>query len=252
MASDSRISDNMHFYDSSQKLFALKKTPDILGYCGETLFTYQILSRLTGICDEGRLLADNMDYAERSEILFGEIAKAHKTYNINNSVIKIYHIGRNKNSVFEANRYVWNGSKWKNVKLRTDMSSSAKIFSDGSGSVEFNKRFLEFAYGNNENTSRNYFHCFCDIMKDIKDPHTGGVPQLVALYNGNKFNGMYQGIIIDGVGYYQALKVSQPFSMSDVRWYNDKFEICDWNTKVKKKDAVSQPFSKKQLPDSPL
>ena len=40
IASDSRISDNRNFYDYSQKTFALKNTPDILGYCGETLFTY--------------------------------------------------------------------------------------------------------------------------------------------------------------------------------------------------------------------
>ena len=40
IASDSRISDNRNFYDNSQKTFALRNTPDILGYCGETLFIY--------------------------------------------------------------------------------------------------------------------------------------------------------------------------------------------------------------------
>ena len=39
IASDSRISNNKSFYDNSQKTFALKNTPDILGYCGEMLFT---------------------------------------------------------------------------------------------------------------------------------------------------------------------------------------------------------------------
>ena len=32
IASDSRISDNKNFYDYSQKTFALKNTPDILGH----------------------------------------------------------------------------------------------------------------------------------------------------------------------------------------------------------------------------
>ena len=58
IASDSRISDNRNFYDYSQKTFALKNTSDILGYCGETLFTYQILTRLTSMCDVGMLLSE--------------------------------------------------------------------------------------------------------------------------------------------------------------------------------------------------
>ena len=69
IASDSRISDNKNFYDYSQKTFALKNTPDILGYCGETLFTYQILTRLTSMCDVGMLLSADMDYQDRSEII---------------------------------------------------------------------------------------------------------------------------------------------------------------------------------------
>lgn len=31
-------------------------------------------------------------------------------------------------------------------------------------------------------------------------------PQLVGLYNGSKFNGMYHGTIVDGQAYYQGLK----------------------------------------------
>ena len=56
IASDSRISDNINYYDNSQKLFALKNTPDILGYCGETLFTYQILARITDMCNTNKLI----------------------------------------------------------------------------------------------------------------------------------------------------------------------------------------------------
>ena len=66
IASDSRISNTRSFYDNSQKTFALKNTPDILGYCGEVLFTYQILTRITSICDAGMLLSSNMDYRERN------------------------------------------------------------------------------------------------------------------------------------------------------------------------------------------
>ena len=99
IASDSRISDNRNFYDYSQKTFALKNTPDILGYCGETLFTYQILTRLTSMCDVGMLLSADMDYQDRSEIIFNEIKRAHSAYKLNNGIIKIY--PKNTNVMFK-------------------------------------------------------------------------------------------------------------------------------------------------------
>ena len=111
IASDSRISNNIDCYDNSQKVFALKNTPDILGYCGETLFTYQILSRLTNMCDSGMILSQNMDYQERSEFFFNEIKKAHREYKINDSDIRIYHIGRNSKKVFDASLYAWKGMR---------------------------------------------------------------------------------------------------------------------------------------------
>lgn len=74
------------------------------------------------------------------------------------------------------------------------------------------------------------------------------MPQLGGLYNGNKFNGMYHGTIIDGQAYYQALKIENFYEMSDVRWYNENFEICDWSTKQRQIEAMIQPISKKATP----
>ncbi len=248
MASDSRISDNRNIYDNSQKTFALRNTPDILGYCGETIFTYQILTRLTSMCDAEILLSTDMDYSDRSKIIFKEIEKAHQAYKLNDSSIKIYHIGRNKKCLFNANLYAWDGKIWTNSKIETNFNNSMKLFSDGSGKNEFEECFLNFKYGNNEGTSRNYFHCFCDIIKNMKDKHTGGIPQLVGLYNGSKFNGMYHGIIVGGQAYYQALKVENVYEMSSIRWYNENFEICDWSTKQRQAGAMVQPVSKKATP----
>ena len=49
------------------------------------------------MCDVGMLLSADMDYQDRSEIIFNEIKRAHSAYKLNNGIIKIYHIGRNKN-----------------------------------------------------------------------------------------------------------------------------------------------------------
>ncbi len=113
IASDSRISDNRNFYDNSQKTFALRNTPDILGYCGETLFIYQILTRLTSMYDVGMLLPSDMNYQDESNIIFNEIKRVHSTYKLNNSSIKIYYIGRTQKRLFDANVYSWNGKIWK-------------------------------------------------------------------------------------------------------------------------------------------
>ena len=137
---------------------------------------------------------------------------------------------------------------WENIKIHTDFKKSKNLFSDGSGKKEYDENFLRFKNGNNESTSRNYFHCFCDIVKNVKDKHTGGIPQLVGLYNGSKFNGMYHGTIVDGQAYYQGLKMGNVYGMSNIRWYNENFEICDWNTKQREANAMVQPISKKATP----
>ena len=37
---------------------------------------------------------------------------------------------------------------------------------------------------------------------------------MVGLYNGNKFNGMYHGTIVDGQAYYQGLKIGNVYGMA--------------------------------------
>lgn len=191
-----------------------------------------------------------MNYNDRSGVLYEEIKKAHAKYRLNKDTIKIYHMGRNNGGLFQANKYEWDKNEWKNIELMTECTVSTQIFVDGSGAGDYKRRFLDFKGENNENTSRNFFHCFCDTVKDAQDIHTGGVPQIVGLYNGKKFNGMYHGIIRNGVRYFQALEVESYYEMNDIRWYNENFEICDWKTMTRKEGAMVQPISKRQLPDS--
>ena len=244
MASDGRISNRRQHYDNSQKIFALKNTPDILGFCGEVIFPSQFLNRLTGICDSGMLLRPEMDYEERSRLIFREIKQAYLKYQLNDIDIKIFHIGRNQKKLFDANVYAYDGSEWSSREISTNYQKSMLLFSDGSGKKEFDGNFMNFKNGNNEDTSRNYFHCFCDVIKKTKDQSVGGVPQLVGLYNG-KNNGMYHGIIMDGRAYYQGMEMGEDYDLSGVRWYNENFEICDCNTLQRQEGAAVQPVSQR-------
>lgn len=249
IVSDSRISNSVNHFDYSQKVFAFKNTPDIIGYCGEVLFTSEAISRLVSISDEGRLLQNEMDCEERSKILFDELRTSHGEYKLNDEKINIYHIGRNSEGKFQTFLYRWNkNTGWLMDEIDTNTKKSKLVFCDGSGAEEYRKRYMQFKKGNNEETSRNYFHCFCDILSNINDPYCGGAPQLVGLYNGNKFNGMYHGVIINDQRYYRAGKVNLSIGLDRVRWYNDKFEICNFDTMKIEKNAMRQPISKKATP----
>ena len=78
------------------------------------------------------------------KIIFNEIKRAHSAYKLNNGIIKIYHIGRNKKRIFDANVYFWNGIIWENIKIHTDFKKSKNLFSDGSGKKEYDENFLRF------------------------------------------------------------------------------------------------------------
>lgn len=54
--------------------------------------------------------------------------RAHSAYKLNNGIIKIYHIGRNKKRIFDANVYFWNGIIWENIKIQTDFKKSKNLF----------------------------------------------------------------------------------------------------------------------------
>ena len=65
------------------------------------MFTNQWLSTITNICDENRLLSPNMDYEERSKTLFNEIQKNYANYMLNNEFLRIYHVGRDNQFLFQ-------------------------------------------------------------------------------------------------------------------------------------------------------
>ena len=81
------------------------------------------------MCDVGMLLSADMDYQDRSEIIFNEIKRAHSAYKLNNGIIKIYHIGRNKKRIFDLRTYTFgDGILWENIKIHTDFKKSQESF----------------------------------------------------------------------------------------------------------------------------
>lgn len=244
--SDSRLSwgTSPSAYNFGRKLFSLKNSPDILGYCGDALFSSQVLSQISEMDEYNLLFQDNLSSMERSDIVLKQINTQFAEYSLlARNVSSIYHISRDTDESFHAYKYTYDvaNSGWIPQYLHIKAQESALIFWDGSGSDEFYRLFQKYNNGDISGTSRNIYQCFCDALAHTVIPSCGGAPQLVGLYRGKKFNGISFGIIYKGKCYFMGSPVSEQCVSNSIRWYNENFEICDGITKTRLPNAMRQP-----------
>ena len=244
--SDSRLSWGTHpsAYNFGRKLFALKNSPDILGYCGDVVFSSQVLSQIVELDEYGLLFQAGMNSAERSESILKQINTQFAGYPpYARNISSIYHISRDIGQSFCAYKYSYDPkhNNWIVSCLPIETSQSSLVFCDGSGSSEFSELYRKYNAGDIAGTSRNIYQCFCDALTHTKILSCGGAPQLVGLYRGEKFNGISFGIIHDDKCYFLGSPISERCFPDSVRWYNDNFEICDGITKERLPNAMRQP-----------
>lgn len=246
LLSDSRFSwgTNPDTYNYGRKLFALKNSPDILGYCGDAFFSSQVLSQIVSLDDNNLLFQEDDSSLIRSKKILGQINKQFNSYPIharNKSVI--YHISRDNDSTFQAYKYSYDSkiNHWIVSDIEYDRSHSNLILRDGTGAEEFLSLYCKYERGDISGTSRNVYQCFCDALKHTKIHSCGGAPQLVGLYRGKKFNGLSFGIIYNGQRYFLGSPLDECSSDNVTRWYNENFEICDGVTMKRLPNAMRQP-----------
>ena len=246
LMSDRRISwgGNNSPYDCARKLFALKNSPDILGYCGDVLFTSLVLSQICELDSNKLLFPSQSSSDEKAGIIQRQIQRQFNRYPVHaRNPSFIYHFSKDNDSAFHAYQYKYEGSTWYCEPQEIDTSKSALIIHDGSGNEEFISLYREYNRGDLSNTSRNIYQCFCDFLQRTRLKSCGGPPQLVGLYNGKKFNGMSFGIISGGVTYFCGSPCSPEYAANnpDIRWYNENFEICDGTSLLREPTAMHQP-----------
>lgn len=241
ITSDSRFSwGESVTYDYGRKVFALKNSPDILGYCGDVVFSMAAISQVVTLADEGLLFQEINGSSERSHIIYRQLQFQFKGYP-SQLPINIYHISRDFSNDFHCYCYSWNPQNhWSRQELPLNTSRSSEIFVDGSGKIAFQHTLAIYSRGDNNGTSRNIFQCFCQTLKSITEPHCGGAPQLVGLYR-SKFNGIDFGVVYSGKRYCHGAPVNDIIAANHMRWYNSNFEICDSNTLTIKDNAMRQP-----------
>ena len=249
IAADSRVSwGNIAAFDHGRKVFALRHSPDILGYCGDVLFPTMVLSQITEMADSGMLFSPQATCKERFEAIKEKLVQQFHKYpgmveGIMTDTLQVLHISRNpvNNLQFECRLIQWSKKNGWSGKDKTMPLKSDILFTLGSGKMEFNSNYERYKEGPDKRTSRSVFHCFCDTLFNIRDKKCGGAPQLVGVYRKPDSPAMTFGIIIGKHRYFLGAQVDYNLGFNSVEWRNDLFELCDGVTMKKHIYAQSRP-----------
>jgi hypothetical protein len=236
LASDSRITWlKNEQWDYGRKVFASNKYPEIFGYVGDVLFPSQVLSRILNMLDCGMLFKDNFSSLDKVESIYNIIKRSFSEYPLVKHIVNPFTIvyctreNERMRSVFHCFKFHWDFHKgWSEIQKVDIPSKSGIIDVFGSGSENFR---IWNEYWNNtteKGTSRIAFSSFCDALQSGRDPHTGGAPQLVGIYQiglGRTF-----GIIYKKQRYFLGFPVQEDLNLQILEWRNELFERCHWQT----------------------
>ncbi len=249
IAADSRISwPNAPAFDHARKVYALRYSPDILGYCGDVLFPTMVLSQIAEMADAGLLFSPTMTCKERYEAIKEKLVQQFMRYprmveGITAPTLQVLHISRDliDNKKFSCWLIGWSRSNGWSGTDRQIPDKSGLLFRLGSGAPEFNENYRRYKEGAHRGTSRAVFHCFCDTLFTIKDKNCGGAPQLAGIYRKPGSPAITFGIIRDKKRYFLGAQVDENVDFGRVEWRNDLFELCDGRTMKRLPEAQPQP-----------
>lgn len=243
LASDSRYSwGNTKNYDYGIKVFGSSKYPEIFGFCGDVLFPSIILGQIIPQVDNGLLINENDNIKIKNEKIFNYIKTSLEKYpkDFLRSSFTILHASRYKKTfkLFKITYDTNNGLINKEINLP---KISTKVYSGGSGAKEFNENWLnwESEKHNDYRTSRAVYHCLDKTLKTLKDPLTGGLPQIIGLYR-NK-NARLFGITENKKKYIFGKESSEDINSKKIEWRNENFERINPETLKIFEGAQRQP-----------
>ncbi len=238
VASDSRISwSGKATYDYGRKVFALRSSPDILGYCGDVLFPTMVLSQIVEMADAGLLFDRDASSEEKIKAIVQKLRYQFSKYptevtGIARSSITVFHGSRDpsNNKAFKAHLLKWSKKdSWESKPLPLPKKSGT-LHVDGEGGKDFRERYLKYQEGPNKKTSRNVFHCFYDSLKSSAVPSVGGAPQIAGIIRKPSSHGFYQGMVLDGQRFFLGARIDELENFDRVKWTNKDFEVCDGST----------------------
>jgi len=233
VASDSRISwgEGGH-WDFARKVFPSSCYPDILGYCGDVLFTSQVLGQIIGLLDAHFLYEADATPESRFLAISEVLKEAHSTYPEKErhpfSVIHCSRRDEGMTTLFAAFELAWRLPEgWQSTAIPVP-GSSGIVATYGSGKRSVSEWVGRWDKSEVGGTSRSIFSAFCDSLKSGEDTASGGAPQLAGIYRKGPAESF--GVVYQEQRYLQGLRVDPTNHLSNVEWRNDLFERCDWKT----------------------
>lgn len=244
-ATDSRISwPNGDSFDESTKSFGMENHPDIFSFCGDVLFANIAISQIIQQADKMMLYPQDCTVEDKFSIIKGKINDAIRQFPKNQTVgsFKILYATRDVKKNFHCYQLDWSikaGLDYKKLELPTQSNIITAI---GSGAKEFLEIFsaeYDNSKFNNHGTSRTVYHCFTETLKKIKDPKSGGAPQIVGLYRIK--DALNFGIISKGKRFLGGGEVLTQENLKFVEWRNENFERVEPHTMQILSTAQKQP-----------
>ncbi len=226
LASDSRYTWGKEGrYDYGIKVFGSSRYPEIFGFCGDVVFPSIVLGQLIPQIDSG-LMLDETDNGEiKNRKVFDYIMTSLESYpkKFLGGTFTILHATR-INKEFKCYKISYAPERGLINEEIALPQISTKIYSGGSGKVEFDNNWInwEREKHNDYRTSRGVYHCLYQTLKEIKDPSTGGLPQIVGLFR-NKNTRLF-GIVEDDKKYVYGKESSESINSESIEWRNENFE----------------------------
>ena len=244
IASDSRYTwGNSKRFDLGIKVFGSTKYPEIFGFCGDVLFPAMILGQIIPQIDNGILIEPNDTCEMKNGKIFGFIKSSFDTYPkefLANDTFTILHATRFKKE-FKLFKTTFGASRFLTNELLELPKVSTVVFKGGSGETEFKNKWEHWdnPKHNNYRTSRAVYHCLSETLKNITDPRTGGLPQIVGLYRIE--NMRLFGIVENEKKYIYGKESSEDINSESIEWRNENFERMNPETLKILEGAQRQP-----------
>jgi hypothetical protein len=240
---DSRITwDNSGVrWDSAQKAFSSRYTPDIFGFCGDAFYPPSILRQILVQINSGLLFEPDINAELRHSLIKKGLETAlEKRIDAQISQFSIYHGARD--GEFMSSRFrLWktdyyaSTNKWYDTELIISEGCSYLARIDGSGRNAIEQLVKSWSQSTAKGTSRAAVWSFCEALSSGCDPRSGGAPQLVGIWRKGAARNF--GFIWQGRRYVAGLEVEESHLCHNILWFNELFERCDGETTVRSQDA---------------
>jgi hypothetical protein len=189
LMSDSRVtwtvgSKSVARYDHSQKLFFLRESPSVFGYCGDSLFSLAALSQITTALDLSYEYIRSSSIQHKVQLVEGMLRNAAAKYPfpLEASATQVIQITRIEQTfymcefIYNANTKGFEGSS---VELKANEES--RLLGVWGSGTQFFKEVSRYMVKHNGQFARVYYRSLVLQLECEYDEKSGGPPQMIAL-----------------------------------------------------------------------